>query len=75
MAERFRGSVRGGRGPPFQAGTGSAVCRQSFSKLCVAVISRHSDRAADLPRRWKRSHRLLYFVSANTGSIMPWRLA
>src|SRR5215216_3941071 len=26
-----------GRGPPFQAGIGSAVCRQSFSRLCVAV--------------------------------------
>ena len=64
-----------GLGPPFQAGIGAVVCRQSFSRLCVAVISRHSDRAADLPRRWKRSQRRLNLVSAKTGSIMPWRLA
>src|SRR4051812_40260464 len=26
------------------------VCRQGLGKLCVAVMRRHSDRAADLPR-------------------------
>src|SRR5687767_4676709 len=33
------------------------------------------ERAADLPRGWKRSIRRLNFVCAKTGSIMPWRLA
>src|SRR3954447_22952165 len=32
-----------------------------------AVISRHSERQADLPRRWKRSIRRLNFVLANIG--------
>jgi hypothetical protein len=36
-------------------------------------ISRHSERAADLPRRWKRSIRRLNFVLAKTGSIMALR--
>jgi hypothetical protein len=72
---RFRGSARGRLRPPSQAGIGAVVCRQSLSRLCVAAISRHSDRAAALPRRWKRSQRRLNLVSAKTGSIMPWRLA
>jgi hypothetical protein len=67
--------VRGGRRAAPQAGIGAVVWRQSFSRLCVAAIRRHSDLAADLPRRWKRSQRRLNLVSAKTGSIMPWRLA
>ena len=35
----------------------------------MAVISRHSERQAALPRRWKRSARRLYLVCAKTGSI------
>src|SRR4051794_41832512 len=46
------------------------VCRQSLSRLPVAVISRHSERAAALPRRKKRSARRLNFVSAEIGSVM-----
>src|SRR5680860_1175651 len=57
----------------FQAPAGTVWWRWSLSRLWVAVISRHSERHADLPRRWKRSMRRLNFVSANTGSIIPWR--
>ena len=42
-------------------------------RLWVAVISRHSERAADLPRRWKRSMPRLNLVFANTGSIIALR--
>ena len=58
-----------------QAVASAVVCRQSLSMLWAAVARRHSDRAADLPRRKKRSMRRLNFVSANTGSIIVWRLA
>lgn len=34
------------------------------------MISRHSDRQADLPQGWKRSIRRLHLVWANTGSIL-----
>ncbi len=75
--ERSRGSsiwARGGRPPrASQAVAGAIWCLNSFNRLCVAVISRHSERHADLPRRWKRSIRRLNFVSAKTGSIIPWR--
>jgi hypothetical protein len=43
----------------------------SFSRRCVAVISRHSDRTAERPRLWKRSTPRLNLVLANTGSITP----
>ena len=39
----------------------------------MAVIRRHSDRQAALPRRKKRSIRRLNFVLAKTGSIIPCR--
>ena len=48
--------------------------RQSFRRLWVAVISRHSERQAALPRRWKRSILRLNLVSAKTGSIIAVRL-
>ena len=35
----------------FQAAATAIWCLWSFSRLWVAVISRHSERAADLPRR------------------------
>ena len=56
-----------------QAAARAVWWRNSFMRLWVAVISLHSERQADLPRRWKRSMRRLNFVSANTGSIIPWR--
>jgi hypothetical protein len=62
-------------GRPDQAVTGAVVCLWSLSKLWVALMSRHSDLHADLPRRKKRSQRRLNFVWANTGSIMVWRRA
>jgi hypothetical protein len=57
----------------FQAPWGASRCLWSFNRLWVAVISRHSDRAADLLRRWKRSMRRLNLVLANTGSIIALR--
>ena len=77
--DRAKRSVAGRSGewfPPsaaFQAAAGAIWWRKSFMRLWVAVISRHSERQADLPRRWKRSMRRLNFVSAKTGSIIPWR--
>jgi hypothetical protein len=35
----------------FQAAVEAIWCLWSFSRLWVAVINRHSERAADLPRR------------------------
>jgi hypothetical protein len=45
-----------------------------FSRLCVAVTNRHSDRAADLPLRMNRSIRRLCLIWPNTGStvILRW---
>jgi hypothetical protein len=45
-----------------QASAGVAVWRQSLTRLWVAVIRRHSERQAALPRRWKRSQRRLNLV-------------
>jgi hypothetical protein len=59
---------------PFQAPAVAIWWLWSLSRLWVAVINRHSARAADLPRRWKRSIRRLNFVCPNTGSIIAWRL-
>jgi hypothetical protein len=53
----------------------AALWRQSLSTLWAALVSRHSDLAAPLPRRRKRSTRRLNLVSANTGSTIVWRLA
>jgi integrase len=55
---------------PVQAAAAAIWRLWSFNRLWVAVISRHSERAADLPRRWKRSIRPLNFVCPNTGSII-----
>ena len=62
-----------GRGATCQM-PGAVVARQSFSRLWVAVISRHSERQAALPRRWKRSILRLNLVSPKTGSIIGVRL-
>ncbi len=39
-------------GRPFQAAATAIWCLWSFSRLWVAVIRRHSESAADRPRRW-----------------------
>src|SRR3954453_8432777 len=54
---RMAASRRPPRGP--QAGAGGMGGLWSFSKLWVALISRHSDRQAALPRRRNRSQRRL----------------
>jgi hypothetical protein len=59
---------------PFQAVAVAIWWLWSFRRLCVAAISRHSDRTADRPRRWNRSIFRLNFTCANTGSIIPWGL-
>ena len=46
----------------FQAAWAARWCLWSLSRLCVAVISRHSERAADLPRRWNWLMRRLCLV-------------
>ena len=51
-----------------QAAASAISCRWSFKRLWVAAISRHSDRQADLPRRWKRLILRLNFICAKTGS-------
>jgi hypothetical protein len=53
-----------------QAAAGAVWWRWSLTRLCVAAIGRHSERQADLPRRWKRSIRRLNLVWANTGSTV-----
>ena len=52
---------------PFHAAAVAIWWLWSFSILW-AVISRHSERAAALARRWKRSMRRLNFVCPNTGT-------
>ena len=46
----------------FQASTAAKWCLWSFIRLCVAVIRRHSERAADLPRLWNWLMRRLCLV-------------
>src|SRR5215204_284416 len=57
-----------------QAPAAAVWWRWSLTRLWVAVIRRHSDRHADMPRRKKRSMRRLNLVWAKTGSIVTWRL-
>jgi hypothetical protein len=72
-AHRARRAFEGGPGGCQGAAMASWwVC--GFSRLCVAVINRHSDRTAERPRRWKRSMPRLNLVLPKTGSIMPLRL-
>jgi hypothetical protein len=47
---------------PFQAGAVANRCPWSFRRLWVAAASRHSERTADLPRRWKRVKPRLNFI-------------
>jgi hypothetical protein len=66
-----------GRSPPVPGvSQGPAVAARwvwSLSRLCVAAASRHSDRTAERPRRWKRSIPRLCLICPNTGSIVAWR--
>jgi hypothetical protein len=48
-------------------------CLWSFKRLWVAVINRHSESAADRPRRWNWLMRRLCLVCANTGSTIAFR--
>lgn len=56
-----------------QAAAGVVWWRWSFRRLWVAVISRHFERPAALPRRWNRSARRLCLMCAKTGSIITCR--
>ena len=69
LGGRARGAVLGS----FQAPAAAVWWLWSLSRLWVAVMSRHSDRTADLPRRWNLSILRLCLVWPKTGSIMPWR--
>jgi hypothetical protein len=55
--ERRWAAVRVAAADARSGGDGAVLCLWSLSKLWVALISRHSDLHADLPRRKKRSHR------------------
>src|SRR5579864_7509299 len=68
------GAVGGGFRPLGGVQAVWSRCRWSFRRLWVAVRSRHSDLAADLPRREKRWNPRLCLICAKTGSTMPWRL-
>ena len=66
----FRGTVHGVSGfPPYQAVL-AIEWLWSFRRLWVAAISRHSDRAAARPLRWKRSNLRLCLICPNTGSML-----
>src|SRR4051794_41919230 len=66
--------MRGGeRGRP-QAAI-AVVWRQSLSRLWALLVRRHSDLAAALPRRRKRSMRRLKFVSGDTRPALTRGLA
>src|SRR5215210_2996617 len=58
------------RGVARQAGAGGLAARQSFRRLWVAASSRHSERTAGSPLRWKRSARRLLLVWPKIGSII-----
>ena len=74
FSQRAPGPVRPTLTPRPDTTTRAPTAQFHPRRLCAAVIRRHSERVADLPRRWRRSQRRLNFVSAKTGSIMPWRL-
>ena len=68
------GGGGGSRGlGPFQALAAAVRWLWILSRLCVAAANRHSERAADLPRRWKRSIPRLNLSCPNTGSTVAWR--
>jgi hypothetical protein len=69
-AARFRGNGSGGTGACAQAPAACRVWRWSLSRLWVAAIRRHSERAAARPLRLKRSMRRLVLIWANTGSTI-----
>jgi hypothetical protein len=76
VAGRHGLDCRGGRRRPVTYPVAGAIqWLWSFRRLWLAVISRHSDRTAALPLRWKRSIRRLPLIWPNTGSMLYFRLA
>jgi hypothetical protein len=62
-----------GRWTAGQAVAAAVLWRQSLRMLWVAASSRHSDLAAERPRRWKLSAPRLCLIWPKTGSIVAWR--
>jgi hypothetical protein len=56
-----------------QAAAAAIWCLWSLRRLWVAVIRRHSESAADRPRRWNWLIRRLCLVCAKTGSTIAFR--
>ena len=82
IIRKERESVRGlkgrrGRGLPVGPSQAGLAIQWvwSLSRLCVAVTNRHSECAADLPRRMNRSMCRLCLICPNTGSIVIFRCA
>jgi hypothetical protein len=73
FSQKAPGPVRPTLTPRPDTTAGTLAAQFHPRRLWVAVISRHSERAADLPRRWKRSIRRLNLVCANTGSTIALR--
>jgi hypothetical protein len=71
-----RGWFRGiaGAGTLVHPVAGAIQWLWSFRRLWVAAISRHSDRAAALPRRRKRVIPRLCLICPKTGSMLCRRL-
>src|SRR3954453_1115507 len=63
-----------GRAPPSQAGRAATRWVWSLRRLWVPAMSRHSDRHAARPRRWKRLIRRLNFSWPKTGSMVTCRV-
>ena len=69
-----RSERRAASAPPrSQAVTAARRWRWSLRRLWVAAMSRHSDRQAARPRRWKRLIWRLNLSWPKTGSIVAWR--
>ncbi len=78
--ERVRGELpvtrpRAARGTAAidQAPAGAIEWLWSLRRLWIATWNRHSERAAALPRRWKRRKPRLNLFCANTGSTVAFR--
>ncbi len=69
-AKQCRLKTAGVRRPPNQTVDAARECRWSFRRLWVAAIRRHSERAAALPLRLKRSIRRFALIWAKTGSTI-----
>jgi hypothetical protein len=74
VRDRVSGSAARGGGAAVQAVVAARRWLWSLRRLWVAAISRHSDRQADRPRRWKRLITRLNFSWPNTGSMVTCRV-